>query len=160
MSDGFYKGTVYKSSEDDTWTTPKDFYAALDKEFNFGLDAAALASSALCNLWYGPDHHDPSMRDAFMRSWQLDAQGENIFLNPPYGRQIKDWMRKAHQEAQKGPGAIVCLVPSRTDTNWWHDSCIDHEVRFIRGRLRFGDQPNAAPFPSAVVVMRSSLPES
>jgi phage N-6-adenine-methyltransferase len=160
MTEGFYKGTVYKSSEDDTWTTPGDFYRALDKEFNFGLDAAALASSALCTLWYGPDHHDPSMRDAFMRSWQFDAQGENIFLNPPYGRQIKDWMRKADQEAQKGAGAIVCLVPARTDTNWWHDSCIHHEVRFIRGRLKFGDQPNAAPFPSAVVVMRSSLPGS
>jgi site-specific DNA-methyltransferase (adenine-specific) len=160
MTEGFYKGKVYKSSEDDTWTTPGDFYRALDKEFNFGLDAAALASSALCPLWYGPDHHDPSMRDAFMRSWQFDAQGENIFLNPPYGRQIKDWMRKADQEAQKGAGAIVCLVPARTDTNWWHDSCIHHEVRFIRGRLKFGDQPNAAPFPSAVVVMRSSLPGS
>ena len=160
MTEGFYKGKVYKSSEDDTWTTPGDFYRALDKEFNFGLDAAALASSALCPLWYGPDHHDPSMRDAFMRSWQFDAQGENIFLNPPYGRTIKDWMRKADQEAQKGAGAIVCLVPARTDTNWWHDSCIHHEVRFIRGRLKFGDQPNAAPFPSAVVVMRSSLPGS
>ena len=159
MTEGFYKGTLYKSSEDDTWTTPADFYKALDQEFNFGLDAAALASSALCPLWYGPNHHDPSMRDAFMRSWQFDAQGENIFLNPPYGRTIKDWMRKANQEAQKGPGAIVCLVPSRTDTKWWHDFCIEHEVRFIRSRLKFGGLERA-PFPSAVVVMRSSLPGS
>lgn len=155
MSEGFYKGTVYKSSEDDTWTTPKDFYAALNKEFDFKLDAAALASSALCPTWYGPDHPEQAWRDAFMRSWQTDAEGGAIFLNPPYGRTIKDWMRKADLEAKQGPSPIVCLVPCRTDTNWWHDSCIHHEVRFIRGRLRFGDQPNAAPFPSAVVVMRS-----
>jgi len=153
MSEGFYKGEVYKSSEDDTWTTPKDYYAKLNEEFGFDMDAAALASSALCENWYGPDHPDFTRRDAFQRPWQQDAQGA-IFLNPPYGRTIKEWMRKADQEAKKGPHAIVCLVPARTDTSWWHDSCIHHEVRFVRGRLKFGDQPNAAPFPSAVVVMR------
>mgnify|MGYP006267223117 CR=1 FL=1 len=152
-SSGFYSGTVFSSSKDDTWTTPKKTFDELNKEFSFRLDAAALKSSALCEKWYGPDHDDPAMRDAFQRSWQEDAQG-NIFLNPPYGRTIGDWMAKAKQEASKGTFAVVCLVPARTDTNWWHTNCIMQECRFIRGRLRFGDQPANAPFPSAIVVMR------
>jgi len=62
-------------------------------------------------------------------------------------------MNKANEESQKGI-TIVALVPSRTDTAWWHDYCMKHEIRFIRGRLKFGDQPNSAPFPSAVIVMK------
>lgn len=155
---GFYSGEAYKSSLDDTWTTPRAFFDALNDEFQFTLDAAALKSSALCNLWYGPDHEKPELQDAFERNWQEDAKG-NIWLNPPYGRTIKSWMQKADFEANRGGGAIVCLVPSRTDTSWWHESCIQHEVRFIRGRLKFGNQKNAAPFPSAVVIMRGQVNE-
>ena len=150
---GFYSGDVYKSSADDTWTTPRSFFDKLNSEFAFTLDAAALESSALCPLWYGLDHQQEDWRDAFQRNWQNDAQG-NIWLNPPYGKTIKDWMKKANLEASRGGGAIVCLVPSRTDTTWWHESCIHHEIRFIKGRLKFGQQKNAAPFPSAVVIMR------
>ena len=153
MTEGFYKTDTFKTSNDDTWTTPRDFFDKYNREFNFTLDAAALASSTLVpDNWYGPDHTDQSRRDAFTRDWAKDSAG-SIWLNPPYGRTIKDWVRKANTVANGG-GTVVCLVPSRTDTSWWHDYCIHHEVRFIRGRLKFGGQKNSAPFPSALVIMR------
>ena len=143
------------SSNDDTWTTPLDFYKKLDEEFNFGLDAAAMQASTLVpSNWYGPDHEDESRRDALVRNWQEDSDGKSIWLNPPYGRGINSWTAKADSEIAGGGATIVLLVPARTDTAWWHDNCIKHEVRFIRGRLKFGGSKNSAPFPSAVVVMK------
>ena len=154
MTEGFYKTDTFKTSNDDTWSTPRDFFDKLNDEFHFGLDAAALSSSTLVpDNWYGPDHPQLIRRDAFQRLWTIDAGNKPIWLNPPYGRTIGDWMRKANLEAQEG-GVVVCLVPARTDTNWWHSYCIQHEVRFIKGRLKFGNQKNSAPFPSAVVVIR------
>jgi phage N-6-adenine-methyltransferase len=154
MTEGFYKTDTYKTSNDDTWTTPRAFFDKLDDEFLFGLDAAALSSSTLVPAnWYGPDHQDPERRDAFTRSWVSDSAGKPIYLNPPYGKTIGSWMGKANAEALSG-AVVVCLVPARTDTNWWHSYCIQHEVRFIKGRLKFGDQKNSAPFPSAVVIMK------
>jgi len=144
------------SSNDDTWTTPLDFFKKLDKEFNFGLDAAAMQSSTLVpSNWYGPDHEDKSRRDALTRNWKQDSLGKSIWLNPPYGRTLGLWTSKANQENAGGGETVVLLVPARTDTAWWHDNCIMHEVRFIRGRLKFGGSKNSAPFPSAVIVMRS-----
>ena len=154
MTEGFYKSDTFKTSNDDTWTTPRTFFKDLDKEFHFSLDAAALQSSTLCpNNWYGPNHPEQSRQDAFSRDWHRDANGGTVWLNPPYGRTIKSWVAKAQSEADKGT-TVVLLVPARTDTSWWHDHCIQYEVRFIRGRLKFGDQKNSAPFPSAVVVMK------
>lgn len=153
-STGFYSSKTAMSSLVDTWSTPHDFYVKVDKEFGFVLDAAALQSSTLVFMnWYGPDHPEADRRDAFQRDWTADANGGAIWLNPPYGKTIKDWMRKADEESQKG-STVVCLVPSRTDTSWFHEYCISHEVRFIRGRLKFGNSANPAPFPSALVVMR------
>lgn len=152
MTKGFTTGM--RSSLDDTWTTPKQFFDELNKEFGFTLDAAALQKSTLVpDNWYGPDHPNPSRRDAFKCLWTADAKGGHIWLNPPYGRVIGNWMAKANREAAIG-STVVCLVPARTDTKWWHNYCIQHEVRFIKGRLKFGDGKNSAPFPSAVVVMR------
>jgi site-specific DNA-methyltransferase (adenine-specific) len=144
-----------RTSLDDTWTTPRDFFDKLNAEFNFGLDAAALQASTLVpDNWYGPDHPDPAARDALRIDWNHNSRGRPIWLNPPYGRVIKDWMRKA-SEVASGGGTVVCLVPARTDTAWWHDYCINaYEIRYIRGRLKFGGQKNSAPFPSAVVVMK------
>jgi site-specific DNA-methyltransferase (adenine-specific) len=154
MTEGFYKTDTFKTSNDDTWTTPRNYFDKVNAEFNFTLDAAALSSSTLVpDNWYGPDHPDQSRRDAFSREWAEESAGA-VWLNPPYGRTIKDWMRKAKLESMRG-ATVVCLVPSRTDTAWWHDYCIDaYEIRFIRGRLKFGNQPNAAPFPSALVIMK------
>lgn len=155
MTQGFNSGM--RSSLDDTWTTPRDFFDKLNAEFDFGLDAAALQNSTLVpDNWYGPDHPDPAARDALRIDWNHNSRGKPIWLNPPYGRVIKDWMRKANEVASGG-GTVVCLVPARTDTAWWHDYCINaYEIRYIRGRLKFGGQKNSAPFPSAVVVMRKS----
>jgi phage N-6-adenine-methyltransferase len=109
---GFYSEDAYKSSADDTWTTPIDLYNKLNFEFNFGLDAAAMKSSTLVSdNWYGPDHDDPTRQDAFTRNWAKDSQGKTIWLNPPYGRSIKTWTEKSVQE-NRGGGAIVLLVPA------------------------------------------------
>jgi phage N-6-adenine-methyltransferase len=151
---GFYSEEVSKSSLIDTWSTPKDFFKELNDMYSFGLDAAALQSSALCEKWYGPDHPNNLRRDAFDWEWHKDCDGKPIFLNPPYGRTIGLWLRKANEEAQKG-AVVVALVPSRTDTKWWHDYVIQHRVAFIKGRLKFGNQKNPAPFPSAVVHMEA-----
>ena len=154
MSNFYTYGGAALMSEIDTWTTPRDFYNKLNNEFKFGLDAAALQSSTLvADNWYGPDHPDTTRQDALVRNWTEDAEGKMIWLNPPYGRSIKLWTAKAHLENQLG-GGMVLLLPARTDTSWWHDYCIKHEVRFIRGRLKFGQSKNAAPFPSALVIMR------
>ena len=154
MTEGFYKTDTFKTSSDDTWSTPRDFYNNLAKEFNFTLDAAALASSTLVpDNWYGPDHPENTRQDAFTCCWSLDSGSGVVWLNPPYGRTIGEWMKKANDEAKHG-ATVVCLVPARTDTNWWHNYCIQHEVRFIKGRLKFGNQKNSAPFPSALVIMK------
>ena len=141
------------TSNDSTWTTPPDFFAELHKEFNFTLDAAALNSSAVVPNYLGPDHDLLWRRDALQVEWDGASGGGWIFLNPPYGRAIKNFMRKADEEAKKG-AKIVALVPARTDTAWWHDYCIHHEIRFIKGRLKFGGSKNSAPFPSALVIMQ------
>jgi site-specific DNA-methyltransferase (adenine-specific) len=157
MSEGFYKGEAFRSSVDDTWTTPRKFFNELNSEFGFTLDAAALKGSTLVpDNWFGPDHDDPSRRDALVMDWAEASRGGPVWLNPPYGRGINAWVAKAHAESKKGL-EVVCLVPARTDTNWWWDSCVHHEIRFIKGRLKFGDGKNSAPFPSALVVMNDCL---
>lgn len=140
------------TSNDSTWTTPPEFFAELNKEFNFTLDAAALKSSAVVPNYFGPDHELLWRRDALQVEWTGATDGW-IFLNPPYGRAIKAFMRKAHEEVGKG-ARVVALVPARTDTVWWHSYVIQYEVRFIKGRLKFGGSKQGAPFPSAVVVMK------
>ena len=150
MTTGFYSSPQAMSSQDDTWTTPKDFFNKVSKEFNFTLDAAALKSSALCDEYYGPDHQNPEYRDALSIDWITTG---DVWLNPPYGKDIKKFMAKAAKEHQRGL-TIVSLVPARTDTAWFQDYCLPYEVTYIRGRLKFGDSKNSAPFPSALVVMR------
>jgi len=154
MTEGFYAQHAFRSSLDDTWTTPKVFYDKLNDEFNFTLDAAASKLTTLVeDNWYGLDHEDTDRQDAIKCDWFGDSNGGAIWLNPPYGRTLNRWLEKAGQEASKG-ATVVCLVPSRTDTKWWHNYCIQHEVRFIKGRLSFGNHTNLAPFPSELVVMK------
>ena len=149
MTKGFTSGM--RSSLDDTWTTPRTFFDELNKEFNFTLDAAALKSSALVPNYLGPDHEYEWRRDALTVEWDGASEGGAVYLNPPYGRQISKFVAKADAESKKGI-TVVCLVPARTDTNWWWDSCIHHEVIFIKGRIKFSGA-GPAPFPSAIIVM-------
>lgn len=125
------KMKVHFSSQRGDWRTPKALYQALDAEFAFDCDPCPPQPTA----------------DGLSIEW-----GMSTYVNPPYGREIGRWVAKAHAESLKGK-TIVMLVPSRTDTKWWHDYCMQaSEIRFIRGRLHFDDGPGRAPFPSAIVV--------
>jgi site-specific DNA-methyltransferase (adenine-specific) len=128
------------------WVTPQPFYESVNAEFRFTLDAAADASNAKCDRFYS------EADDALSQPWP-----GSVWCNPPYGRQIGAWVRKGYKEAARG-SVVVMLIPSRTDTAYWHDyvMCAD-EVRFVRGRLVFGDGDalSNAPFPSALVVFRN-----
>ncbi len=125
------------------WATPQWLFDALNREFGFTLDPCATAQNAKCRRYF------TVVEDGLKRSWA----GEVVFMNPPYGSVIGKWMEKAWVSAREG-ATVVCLVPARTDTGWWHRFAMRGEVRLLRGRLKFGDSKNSAPFPSAVVVFR------
>ena len=130
------------TSNTDLWATPQAFFDELDREFGFTLDVCALPENAKCKRFFTPE------QDGLSQEWTGVC-----WMNPPYGREIGKWMQKAHEAAKNG-ATVVCLVPARTDTAWWHDYAVNGEVRFIRGRLKFGGSNNSAPFPSAVVVFK------
>jgi site-specific DNA-methyltransferase (adenine-specific) len=132
-------------SQTDDWATPQALFDQLDEIHNFTLDVAASSSNHKTAKWFGLDHNNPALRDGLTMSWA----GENVWCNPPYGRVIKEWVKKAHQESQHA--SIVMLLPARTDTQWFHDYAIRHKVTFIKGRLKFGNGQVAAPFPSILV---------
>lgn len=134
---------VHFSSKTDLWSTPQDFFDKLDDEFNFTLDPCATPENAKCDKYFTIED------DGLAQDWSNDI----VFMNPPYGRAIRHWIKKAHDESRKG-AVVVCLIPARTDTTYWHDFVIGGgaEVRFIKGRLKFGGSSNSAPFPSAVVI--------
>lgn len=131
------------SSATDEWATPQEFFDELNREFGFELDVCATAENAKCDAYYTKEH------DGLTQAWNEDAVV--CWMNPPYGRHIGAWMKKAYTESRRGV-TVVCLVPARTDTAWWHEYAMRGEIRFIRGRLKFGGAKNSAPFPSAVVI--------
>lgn len=132
------------SSETDLWATPQDFFDRLDDEFHFTLDPCATPENAKCDKYF------TVKEDGLKQDWQW----HNVFCNPPYGRAIKDWVKKCYEESQKPNTTVVMLIPARTDTTYFHDYIYHKakEVRFVRGRLKFGGSKNSAPFPSMVVV--------
>lgn len=130
------------SSLTDQWATPQQVFDLLNAEFHFELDVCALPSNAKCKRFFTPTE------DGLKQDWKGIC-----WMNPPYGRTIGDWMQKAFESSMAG-ATVVCLVPARTDTAWWHDYATKGEIRFIRGRLCFGSASSAAPFPSAIVVFR------
>ena len=134
--------SVHFSSKTDQHPTPQAFFDQLDAEFHFALDVCADSLNAKCARYFTKEQNGLS------QEW-----GGVCWMNPPYGREIGAWMHKAYESAKAG-AIVVCLVPSRTDTRWWHEYAAKGEVRFIRGRLKFGDAKNSAPFPSAVVIFR------
>ncbi|MBX9792576.1 MAG: phage N-6-adenine-methyltransferase [Pirellulales bacterium] len=130
------------SSRTDVWATPQDVFALLDAEFHFDLDVCALPANAKCRRYFTPK------QDGLKQEWTGVC-----WMNPPYGREIGKWMKKALVASLKG-ATVVCLVPARCDTAWWHEYATRGEIRFIRGRLKFGSASSAAPFPSAIVIFR------
>ena len=132
------------SSETDLWSTPQDFFDELNAEFKFTLDPCATRENAKCARFFTVED------DGLKQDWQ----GETVFCNPPYGREIGKWVKKCYEESKKPGTTVVMLIPARTDTSYFHDYIYGkaREIRFIRGRLKFGDAKNSAPFPSMVVV--------
>ena len=137
---------MFTSNADD-WTTPDDFYSALDAEFGFTLDPCCYPETAKCPLFYTKED------DGLSQIWR-----GRVFMNPPYGRAIGAWVRKAYEAAQTTAEVVVCLIPARTCSKYWHSYCMKaEEIRFVRGRLRFGGDGKAkdnAAFPNAVIVFR------
>ena len=138
---------VMFSSKTDQWATPQDFFDKLNKEFHFTLDPCADEFNHKCEKYYTKED------DGLKQSWQ----NERVFCNPPYGREIGKWVEKAYAENMIGGAYIVMLIPSRTDTKWFHDYIYNKpnvEIRFIKGRLKFGNSENSAPFPSMLVIFK------
>lgn len=135
---------VMFSSKTDLWETPQDFFDKLNKEFHFTLDVCAISENAKCAAYYAPE------TDGLSQPWV-----GTVWCNPPYGREISNWVKKAYNENKKQNNCIVMLLPARTDTRWFHDYIYEKaEIRFVRGRLKFVGSKNSAPFPSMVVIFR------
>ena len=133
------------SSKKVEWETPQDFFDKLNEEFSFTLDAAALPENAKCKDYYTPEN------SGLDKEWN-----GSVWCNPPYGRkETGEWV-KAYDEHLRGCGTIVMLLPARTDTRWFHEYIYGKaEIRFVKGRLKFGGSKDAAPFPSMVVIYRN-----
>jgi len=131
---------VHFSSKTDLWSTPQDFFDKYNKIYNFTLDVCATKDNAKCNNYFTKEEN------GLEQKWS-----GNCWMNPPYGKEISLWMKKAYESSLQG-ATVVCLVPSRTDTKWWHNYAIKGKIEFIKGRLKFGNSKNSAPFPSAVII--------
>lgn len=133
--------SVHTSSKKHDWPTPPYIYDPLHAKYKFTLDPCASPENAKCDKFF--TYHE----NGLIQAWSKDV----VFMNPPYGRSIGKWMAKAYLESRKG-ATVVCLVPSRTDTAWWHDFAMKGDITFLRGRIIFEGAKHNAPFPSAVVV--------
>jgi site-specific DNA-methyltransferase (adenine-specific) len=142
MSDTKISDSVFLSSQTVEWATDDAFFNQVDREFHFTVDVAAAPENAKCARFYTIED------DGLMQDWD----GEIVWCNPPYGERIKDWMYKA----ATSNATTVLLVPARTDVRWFHDIVLPRaEVRFIKGRLRFGGSKDPAPFPTMLVIFRN-----
>ena len=132
------------SSNTDMWATPQDFFDVINKEFNFTVDVCATAENTKCSLFFTPE------QDGLKQKWEGAC-----YMNPPYGRSIGKWIQKAYNSSKEG-AVVVGLLPARTDTKWFHEYIYNKaEIRFIKGRLKFGGCKNSAPFPSMIVIWRT-----
>lgn len=139
---------VMFSSKSKDWETPQDFYEKLNEEFGpFTLDPCATEETTKV-----PEYYFTLQDNGLFQDWG----GQTVFVNPPYGTKLKDWIKKCYEESLKPNTRVVCLIPSRTDTKYWHDYCMRaKEIHFVKGRLKFGNSTNCAPFPSAVIIFES-----
>ena len=136
---------VLFSSKEEKWATPQDLFDKLNDEFHFTLDVAASPDNAKCTNYFTEE------QDGLAQSWG----GHTVWCNPPYCRKTGLWVKKAYEEHQRTGCTVVMLLPSRTDVRWFHDYILGKaEIRFLRGRLKFGESKNSAPFPSIVVIYR------
>jgi len=131
---------VHFSSKTDLWATPQEFFDKYNALYGFNLDVCANQDNAKCSNFFSIENN------GLEQEWR-----GSCWMNPPYGREIIHWMRKAYESSLCG-ATVVCLVPARTDTKWWHEYAMKGDIEFIKGRLKFGNSKNSAPFPSAVIV--------
>ena len=135
---------VMFSSKSDEWSTPQNLFDELNAEFRFNLDPCATLENHKCDKYFTKNE------DGLSQNWE----GYNVFCNPPYGRAIGKWVEKSYEESRKG-ALVVMLIPARTDTKWFHSFILGKaEIRFIKGRIKFGDSSKDAPFPSMIVIYR------
>ena len=145
-----FEMNVHFKSVKNTWETPQGLFDALDAEFHFTLDPCASSENAKCKTYF------TAADDGLLRSWK----GHRVFMNPPYGRDIGNWVVKAARvlhcsNSRIHPVLVVGLLPARTDTRWFHDYIYNKaEIRFLKGRIRFVGAKHSAPFPSMVVIWR------
>lgn len=137
---------VMFSSKTDLWETPQDLFDELNDEFGFDIDVCATPENAKCEKYYTKENNG------------LDQPWYGVvWCNPPYGREIGKWVRKAYETNFRENNYIVMLLPARTDTKWFHEYIYKNkrvEIRFLKGRLKFGNSKNSAPFPSMIVIFR------
>lgn len=137
---------VMFSSKTDNWATPTEFYNTLNEELHFNLDPCADEFNHKCEKFYTVE------QDGLKQDWG----GYRVFCNPPYGRDISKWVKKAYNEGHKSNTLVCMLIPARTDTKFFHEYILNRaEIRFIKGRLKFGGSKTTAPFPSMLVVYRA-----
>lgn len=141
--------SVHYSSESVEWSTPQDLFDRLNRAFRFTVDVCATDENAKVPLYYTKE------RDGLKYEWF-----GNCWMNPPYGREIGNWVAKALVSARQNGATVVCLLPARTDTQWWNNYCTNGEITFLKGRLKFGGCKNSAPFPSAIVVFRPTVADA
>lgn len=141
------KNSVHYSSKSNEWGTPQELYDKLNNKYKFTLDPCCTKENSKCKKFYTKKDNGLS------KSWK----NEIVFMNPPYGRDIKLWIEKAHYEYLFNNATVVCLIPARTDTSYWHEYIFPNatKIEFLRGRIKFeinGVAKHPAPFPSAIVV--------
>lgn len=133
------------SRKSDEYETPDDLFKRLNEEFDFNLDPCATDENHKCEKYF------TMSKDGLLQNWG----GCRVFCNPPYSK-ISAWVKKCYEESLKPGTLVVLLIPSRTDTRWFHDYIWHRtEIRFLKGRLRFNNMDNA-PFPSMIVIFRSA----
>ena len=138
---------VLFSNKKEDWETPKDLFNKLNDEFHFTLDPCANINNHKCNKYY------TETENGLTQDWE----GETVFCNPPYGRKIYKWVEKCYNESKKDNTTVVLLIPSRTDTKYFHDFLYKKnnvELIFIKGRLKFENSKHPAPFPSLIAILR------
>jgi len=138
------------TSKSDEWATPQAVFDALNEEFSFDLDPCATDENHKCENYY------TLAQNGLSKDWG----GHQVFCNPPYSH-IAEWVEKAYREGSKDNTTVVLLIPARTDTRYFHNFILHRsEIRFLKGRLKFGDAKTSAPFPSMVVVFRGARTRS
>jgi len=139
------------SSKSAQWETPQDLFNKLDERWNFTLDPCCTKETAKCATFFTEEDNGLEM------NWQ----GHRVFMNPPYGRSAWRWIEKAYKEGIKHDTVVVCLLPARTDTKWFHSYCMKAQsIKFVKGRLKFGTATASAPFPSMIVVFNGREPSA